>query len=300
MERLALSLSGPQFLALYAVVILAVAVLLGRMRRAHEARAVPTLTDMDPYLVATLRGGPEGAIHLAMTHALGRGWIGGSPWSTLTSAPSGTVTPVTPRTHPIEYAVMESVRTPRSYSDLKSDPSMRAAVDGYRLQLEQMGLFANAEQLAFRRTLLRGGVGFLWLLAGVRIVLTVMHGKHNVLFLAGLALVAYVAVKLAVGGTRTAMGESAFQELTKRVPAAIGSSKAADDWDPAHLLNVAVWGISTAALANKLGITQRPGNGVNDAGGSDSSSSTSSSSGDNSCGSGDSSCGGDGGCGGGD
>jgi len=304
MERLALSLSGPQFLALYACLLVLVAAVAGWLRRAHEARGVPTLTDMDPYLVATLRGGTEGAIHLAMTHALGRGWIAGSPWATLTSAPSGAVTPVTPRTHPVEFSVMEAVRTPRTYSDLKRDPSMLAAVDGYRLQLEQMGLFPNAEQRAFRSAILRGAVVLLWLIAGVRIVLTLMNGKHNVLYLVVLAGLAFVVLRLSVGGMRTAAGNRAFNELVARVPAALPAavtSPADGDWDPAHLLNVAVYGISTAALASKLGITQRPGNGTSDGSSSGDSFSSDSSSSDNSCSSGDSSCGGgDSGCGGGD
>lgn len=271
-------LPGPQFLAVYLGLALAVTVTLWLLRRFQEAPPTRVQRIDDPYQFAFLRKGHREAVHLAVFSLIHRKLI---------VAPGGTeirlAVGVSPQhaQHPFEQATLDALRSPGTLRALASSLRRDPVLAKYDAFLASNGLLPDAAARARRALLWVAGFGVLLFVASIKVSIGVSR-QRPVTFLLILAAVAAVATFVACFPRRTVSGDRLVAHMLELFA---GGKRRVGSLDAQRDANELTW------LAAVFGLQVLPGGLIPEAlkrPASDSSGSSSS------CGS---SCGG--GCGGG-
>ena len=281
-------LPGPSFLLFY--LVLAGAVLWAVMAaiRKAESGQVPALSQIDPYLVASLRGGSNEALRVVVMSLIDRKLL--TVDGEKLAADKGTLLQVR---RPIEREVLRKFTVPGPALEIFASDRAREAATALDQDLRQLRLLPNARDVTRRRLAGTLAVAVLWIVAAEKIALAIERGHHNIGFLIALALLAAIVVIAALARRRTTIGQRFMSDLRElfgglqgraaQIPAGGATNELA------LLMGVFGLGVMTgesADLASRL-FPRTTGAGV----------SSGSSGCGSSCGSGGSSCGG--GCGGG-
>lgn len=207
-----LDLPGPQFLVFYA--LLATAVLLGFRSRARvlsgppEGPAPIDLGNVDPYLVAYLRGGESEVARVVILSLLDRGLLVAS--GDELEAVSGAAAKVR---RPLERSVLEEFSSKAKAASIFGNARFEVLTGSLSRELEQKGLLPD-EHAKGRISSLR--VALALLLAGtalVKIAVALHRGRHNVGFLVALSLVSTLLVVVMKVPARSRLGDSALESL---------------------------------------------------------------------------------------
>lgn len=282
------SLHGVQFLLFYVVLMVVTIVVLRRSMRAAETGSVPPSPRFDdPYLIAYLRGGADEALRVATVSLTDRGLleIQGDKVGLRRRRAADIVK------RDIEKAVAKAYATPGEGSRVLRDTAALQACTAYREQLETRGLLAGKAMFAQRLPAVATAAAVLLGVAGARIVEALLHGRHNLGFLAVLALISTFILWRLWRRRLTFAGDAALDDLKvlfKRLNDRAKSLKPGGESNEMAML-IAVFGLAALPVDAFPFVEQlypRPQGGDSSSGSSDSGSS--------SCGS---SCGG--GCGGG-
>jgi len=201
-------LAGPQFLAFYAALIVAVAVALVLVRRAHEGGEVPKLLSVDPYLVAQLRGGPGEAVRVATLALVDRGLLKAEGAALTTQGDAADRV-----RRPLERAILQAVGAGRAGHELPVDGGVLQATATLDEELRRLGLLPSSVDLARRWTFGLAATGSLWAVSAIKIVIAFGRGRHNVGFLVLLTCVATVTMLVVSLRTRTVRGDRLLVDL---------------------------------------------------------------------------------------
>lgn len=286
-------LTGPAFLGFYVVLGLATLALLEIARRSSEAGETTPVTLSDPYLIAYLRGGRNEALRVATVSLVDRGLLSADD-DTL-KAPDPAAAGLLRR--PLEKALLAKFRERGSAREIFEDPGLAEAAELLRPDLERAGLVPDEALRRARNGLAAFAIGWLAIVAGVKVLLALSRGRHNVAFLVVLAVVFVVVAWKIVHRDRTPRGDRLLSDLR---------SLFSGLKDRAETLHAGGATAEAALLAAVFGIAALPTDAYGYARklyprAADTSSSSSSCGSSSSCSSGSScgsSCGGGGGCGG--
>jgi uncharacterized protein (TIGR04222 family) len=278
-----LTMRGPQFLLLFAVLAVVVYVLVGRIIAARERERQPSSQRLrDPYAIAYLRGSINELIKVAALSLTMRGLLRVGT-TTLETVDRSDVERVGV---PIERAVLKSCVNGANPDRIRAHPNVATAAEEYLRDLTDRGLLADAEIRGMRRGVVLLGILVLVGLAVAKIVVALSTGHSNIAFLVIGAVVATIVLLTRISRRRTQAGDAALSDLTSLFSALRGRPQPLPlNAVPEATLLAAVYGVyllPDARAWNRV-FTRAD---------------TSSSNGGSSCGSG-SSCGGGGGCGGG-
>jgi uncharacterized protein (TIGR04222 family) len=200
---------GPAFLLFYVVLSTVVIVAARLVRRVIESGPVPRLGEVDPYLIAHLRGGADEALRVTTISLLDRGLLVAD--GACLVAQEGAVDRVR---RPIERAVLTDLEPPGYVSHLlytRSRP--RAACEALADELRRHRLLPDAGQLRARWLLGLGAVAMLWWVAYHKIEIAISRGRYNIGFLIVLALAVPFVVAMAIRARRTTRGERMIEDL---------------------------------------------------------------------------------------
>ncbi len=290
-----LDLPGPQFLAFYLVLVIAVNVALRLWSRVRPCDVPPELDD--PYLIAHLRGGQAEVIRVAAISLMDRGLL------VQTSAEEVATASEEARglaRRPVEIALLDAFRAPgpawRALAP-RFSRDLDMSCDAIAEELKSMGLLKTGATILPDLVAVSLGLGVLLGMSLAKLAVALARGHHNIGFLVVLTLVGCLLVMAPLGARRTRMGDLAlarakeqFASLRARV-STIAPGGATNELS----LLAAVFGIGmipavTFPYAQQLFPKAQQG---------DSSGASSGCSGSGCSGGSSSSCGGGGGCGGG-
>jgi uncharacterized protein (TIGR04222 family) len=207
-------LRGPEFLVVYAVFAGILHLLWRPLLRAFvepssSSKQSPfNLGNIDPYLVAYLRGQENEAARVAIVSLLDRGLLKakGEELSARLSA-------IESLPRPLERAALMAFAAPKKAASIFRDSGFRKACQGLRSELEKLGLIPDGTGRAW--VVLVRWVLFA-LLAGVafaKIKIAVARGHFNILFLLGMATAASVIMLKRKAPVRTRKGDKALDDL---------------------------------------------------------------------------------------
>jgi len=202
-------LRGPEFLVFYAIVTGCVVVAAVLVRRWMEAGLIPKLREVDPYVIATLRGGVDEAIRVAIVSLLDREAIRHDGEGNL--AP-GRIGPEHVR-RPLEREILRVLAQPEPSARVLADYSVRMAATDLEEELVRQGLLPGPE--VKRRRFLVGftAAGFVWAIAIAKIVVATFRGRSNVEFLVHAAVIATFVLVLVLRHRRTSRGDRLVADL---------------------------------------------------------------------------------------
>jgi len=196
-------LPGPQFLAVYAGVALAISMVLWLLRRQHEALPTAVQRIDDPYQFAFLRQGHREAVHLAVFSLIHRRLIV-APGGKEIRLAAGVSTQHAE--HPFERATLGALRSPGTLrelaSALRSDPVLTTYTD----HLTANGLLPDAGARRRRAVLWLAGFGALLVVAVIKIAIGLSR-QRPVSFLVILCVVSAIATFVACFPRRTVTGD---------------------------------------------------------------------------------------------
>jgi uncharacterized protein (TIGR04222 family) len=295
-------LAGPQFLAFYVVLAVAVHVAFVPLARAVAGGppAGPSpmdLSHVDPYVVAYLRGQQNETARVAAIALLDRKLMV-ADGDALIAVPNAAAKV----RRPLERAVLESFQSRAQAATIFKSDRFKAVVQGCAHELEKLGLLVDpagrARVVALRLALLALLVG----VSLVKVQVAFGRGRHNIGLLAVLTIVSAFATLVRPAPARTALGDSALDTLRSAFSGLKDrASKIQPGGATAELsLLLAVFGLGALAGPHKsTAETLFPTAMKQAAAGADSGSGCGSSScGSSSCGGGGCGGGGCGGCGG--
>jgi uncharacterized protein (TIGR04222 family) len=166
------------------------------------------LSNIDPYLVAYLRGQENETARVAIVSLLDRGLLK-AKGETL----SAVVSALKSMPRPLERAVLSAFIVPAKAASIFRDAGFRKACKGLRSELEKLGLIPDGSGRAWVvlvRLLLFGlllGVG------GVKVKVALARGHFNIALLVILTAVAAIFMLKRKAPQRTRKGERALQDL---------------------------------------------------------------------------------------
>lgn len=207
-----LDLPGPQFLAFYAA--LAAVVLVAFRMRARAISGPPEgpapidLGNVDPYLVAYLRGRESEVARVVILSLLDRGLLVASG-DELEAGP-GVASKVR---RPLERAVLEAFASKAKAASIFRDARFKLLTGGLSRELEQKGLLPDDRA---RGRILSLRLALAVLLAGTataKIVVALQRGRHNLGFLVVMAAFSTLLLLVLAAPVRTRLGDSALESL---------------------------------------------------------------------------------------
>jgi len=201
-------LHGPEFLIFYAALSLVVVCILLFLRRIFEWGPIPKFSDIDPYLIAYLRGGQDEAIRVATISLVDRGLLQAK--GDFLTTDLGAVTRVR---RSFERRILEVFREGATVSNVFLKRGPREACRALEEELKEYNLLPGPKQALARVLLGLGAVAFLWWVAYIKIEVAFSRGRHNVSFLVTLALVVPVIVIFIQRSRRTALGHRVLDDL---------------------------------------------------------------------------------------
>lgn len=283
------NLPGPQFLVFFAILAVILLIALARFVRRGEGGKRPRLAFNDPYQIAFLRGGANEAVAVATFSMLDRGLLRQDGDKVVAASATGERI----ARHALERRLLGHFASRRDIDSIR-ESSLAATADAqYVPKLEQLGLLpdSTARRARFGSAILVSGV--LLAVAATKTAIALAAGRHNVVFLIVLSVVAIVLAFIVNRPRLTAKGKATLQDLRtlfrglhQRVGAIRRGGGTADAVMAAAVFGLGVLPLATFPYLEDLRGKSSPGGD----GGSSSSG----------CGSSDggSSCGGGGGCGG--
>ena len=204
-----LDLPGPQFLALYALVGVAVLYIMWMAQASGEAGPPPRIDLSDPYRLACLRGGVAEAVRVAVVSLIDRGLL----------VHEGNTVGAVPRlrepTSPFEQAIVRACARPHPITQLVGDATVAAAAARYEAELAQMALLPDDATRAARRRRLAIAVAILIALSAAKIVVALSRGRTNVGFLVLLTIVFVVVATRITRAVRTARGNALLADVRR-------------------------------------------------------------------------------------
>jgi uncharacterized protein (TIGR04222 family) len=291
-------LPGPPFLLFYVVFAVAIHLLWRPLARflfsPSAAVAVPSdrfnLENLDPYLVAYLRGREPETARVAIVSLLDRGLLAAE--GDKLTAKSGAASRAR---RPLEREILKCFASTATAATIFKHDGFAGACRGLRDELAKLSLVPTGSGKAWA-VLLR--LGLLGLLAGVAIIkinVAIARGRSNFGFLILLSAVAVIAMLVRKSPVRTRQGEVLLDELRDRFGQLNERGKSIKTGGGSHelVLLAAIFGLTAlpaVALAETQALFPRSMQAASGSCGSG-------------CGSASSSCGGSscggGGCGGG-
>jgi uncharacterized protein (TIGR04222 family) len=200
-------LRGPYFLLFYVVLVAAVAGVAALVRRVLESGPVPRFREVDPYLVAHLRGGSSEVLRVATISLLDRGLLQIS--GEHIQAEPGAAARVR---RPVEQAILAEFPTFLRGSSLFAYSGPLAACAPFEDELRKLRLMPSTSQILLRVLIGLGAVAILLWVAQHKIELALARG-HDVVFLVALAFVSPVAIILALHSRTTTVGQRMLQDF---------------------------------------------------------------------------------------
>jgi uncharacterized protein (TIGR04222 family) len=212
-------LPGPAFLVFYGLLAVAVHLawrpLVRLFGETTDERDVPAgrfdLANLDPYLVAYLRGGEPETARVVIVSLLDRGLLV-ADGEKLRAAP-GSAAKVA---RPIESVLLRTFGTGAKGSAVFKDAAFRATCATLATELEHLGLLRNT-QARVRVVLLRvAAIALLLGVAALKVWVAIERGHYNVAFLVLLAIAATVLMIRRKAPTQTRSGEGLLADLKLR------------------------------------------------------------------------------------
>lgn len=201
-------LPGPAFLVFY--VILG-ALLLGAVaivRHVIESGPVPRVRDVDPYLIAHLRGGPNEAMRVATLSLLDRGLLEADGEEL--QAQKG----AQPRVRRgIERALLAEFKTAKKAKDMFRASGTRASAATLEDELRKQRLLPDTRQRLVRLALGLGALAILWWFGVHKIQIAFSRGRDNIGFLFLMMCAAPVVGYFILRTRRTALGTRLIHDL---------------------------------------------------------------------------------------
>ncbi|MBL8217749.1 MAG: TIGR04222 domain-containing membrane protein [Bryobacterales bacterium] len=199
-------LRGPEFLVLYGVMALAVIMVAfwkRRMREDADGRPLPKLED--PYLIAYLRGGREGAIETALVSLVDRKHI---------VVEDGQMVAMRTKKieHPLEKALLGELGEKRKARDARR-LSCKESMDGYASYLLKQGLLPDGNQKAARLWDTAVACVVLVGVAMTKIAVALARGRTNILFLVLLMVISVVVAIVVCNPRLTSRGKRALENM---------------------------------------------------------------------------------------
>lgn len=186
-------LRGPEFLLFYLILSAAVLGILAVVRRISESNAATKIDLADPYLIASLRGGDEEVLRVALVSLIDRGLliVNGTQVTRAEHASTASVR------RDLEKQLIEKCAQPREATALLYDSKLLSACAQYQETLKTEGLLPDQSLMRLRwlrfvlAALILGGTG------GFKIIVALQRGRTNVTFLIIMMIAAIViAAKL--------------------------------------------------------------------------------------------------------
>jgi uncharacterized protein (TIGR04222 family) len=203
--------SGPLFLAFYAILALAANLLLRQYYRGRETRETVGHLEFakDPYQIAILRNGAAAAVQTAVVSLLDRG---------LLEEQGGRVRLVDAKTlelalRPFEKRLLAACQQWSDPGTIEKCPDVQAACREYEAALAKKSLVADARVLASRWQPYVLVAGFTVGIAVARIAYALAQGRSNVIFLTGLALACWFALHRTFKRRLTGQGAAVLARL---------------------------------------------------------------------------------------
>ena len=209
-------LPGPKFLVFYLLLVVAVHLawrpLVRLFSEKNDGRDLPAgrfdLANLDPYLIATLRGGEPETARVVIVSLLDRGLLI-ADGDQLEAAPEA----AEKAARPIERTLLYAFATKNTASAIFRDTAFKADCTVLATNLEQLGLLASTDARG-RIALMRGlaiavfvGVAFL------KISVAIERGHHNIGFLALIAFAAAIVMIKRDAPRRTRSGDGLLDDL---------------------------------------------------------------------------------------
>ncbi len=203
-------LAGGQFLVFYLVTgILTVLIIKSKMKLEEANWQIPKLNLIDPYEIAFLRGGSKEALRIVVISLIDRGLIIVSDKNLKTKSPAA----IDSVRRPIEKAVLKYFSSGLPALDMYKDPHLEIVCLDYQNALKKQQLVATGQVYASRRPLLFIGLAVLVGVAGVKILIALQRGRHNIGFLIALAIAFSVYLFVQYGSERTGLGDRVLEDL---------------------------------------------------------------------------------------
>lgn len=216
-------LYGPEFLLFYIVMAVVLNVLFYSWVRRSDSAVVldprGRVLMRDPYMVAYLRGGAAELLKVAIFGMSERGLL--LPSKALVQVnqnASGSIT------HLIERQIAAQCGSARNVHDLANDSKLQIVATLYAAPMKEYGLIAG--QAEYQRRLPMGMLfaTVLFALAVIKIIIAFSRGRHNVIFLVILCVVALIVTAKIFFNRKTKYGTQAlemqqilFKKLLNRV-----------------------------------------------------------------------------------
>lgn len=230
-------LRGPEFLAYYATLGIIISAILALWPRRGAAAGPSPGKLTDPYLIATLRGGPEEALRVATCELIDRGLLRAKVKLVEVNPPHAALRPQ----KPLERALLEKFATARPADDMFQPGPPLAEARALEERLIEGGLVNDWS----RKASAIFGMILMGAIALIKIVVAFNRGRHNVFFLILLAGVFMILLWL-IGGTRRSIkGLKALADLRTlfRGHRAVSPSR----WNAGEMaLVMGVFGLSAA------------------------------------------------------
>src|SRR6185436_6449736 len=201
-------LSGPEFLVFYAVFAVIVIGFAVQYRRMKEWRRPPKLA-LDPYVIAYLRGGANEALRVALVSLIDRGLLTALTTQVEIAPPAD---PAVARL-PIEKLLLEKFRRAGKAADIFTDSKLVAACEPFRLVLEEQGLLPTDPVRRMRTTVQMVATTLLLGTGGIKLLVALSRGRHNVIFLIVLMFIATAVAISLCAPRRTRAGDAFLEDL---------------------------------------------------------------------------------------
>lgn len=196
-------LPGPQFLAVYAGLALAITVVLWLLRRQQEAPPTSVQRIDDPYQFAFLRQGHREAVHLAVFSLIHRRLIV-APGGKEIRLAAGVSTQHAD--HPFEQATLAALRSPGTLRALASALRRNPVLAKYDQYLTANGLLPDTGARLRRVLWWMAGLGALLVVAGIKVAIGLSR-ERPVAFLLILCAVAAAVTFVVSFPRRTVSGD---------------------------------------------------------------------------------------------
>ncbi|MBS1824454.1 MAG: TIGR04222 domain-containing membrane protein [Acidobacteria bacterium] len=199
-------LRGPEFLLVYGIVAAFVITIAFRIRLWREDLSTKPLPKIeDPYLIAYLRGGSEGAVEAAVVSLIDRQRLALEKQTVVAKSGSNI-------THPLERAVWKKIKPSTAANAIRyirCEEEM-AEYNGFLLR---HGLIPNPEQLQHRRYLNILTTLILLAFGGTKIYIALERGRSNIAFLIFLMAFSVIGGVLLNNPRLTSRGTRALDQL---------------------------------------------------------------------------------------
>ena len=181
-------LRGPEFLIFYLVLSAMVLGVLILLRRKSESSNATKIDLADPYLIASLRGGDNEVIRVALVSLIDRGLliVNGTQVKRADHVSPDSVRPA------LERELLKKCETPREVSSLLNDAKVNSACREYHERLQRAGLLPEESVTEARQLRLWIAVAILGGVGIIKVVVALERGRTNVLFLIILIIAAIV------------------------------------------------------------------------------------------------------------